>query len=190
MSVRWLVATIAGVALALLVGVLTFQAWLRADGNLHEVKAGEYYRSAQPSAEKLDSYIRRYGLKTVLNLRGAHGEADWYREEQRVTAAHGVLLVDFPMSAQADLSRDDALKLVEIMRNAPKPILVHCKTGADRTGLATAIYAYKIAGMTEAEAEAQLSPRYGHFGIPLFSPTFAMDRSWEDMEKLFGIEAH
>ena len=30
-------------------------------------------------------------------------------------------------------------KLVNILRTAPKPILIHCKAGADRTGLASAI---------------------------------------------------
>ena len=44
---------------------------LRASGNFHEVKAGEFYRSAQPSADALSRYIDRHGIRTVINLRGA-----------------------------------------------------------------------------------------------------------------------
>jgi len=187
-SHKWFFMGLSGAAVAIVTGILGFQAWLRADGNLHEVKTGEFYRSAQPTPEKLQGYIKQYGLKSVLNLRGSQPDDDWYRDEQRVTQSNGVQLIDFSMSAGKDLTRERALQLVEIMRNAPKPMLVHCSTGADRTGLVATIYAYKIAGMTEEEAEEQLSPGFGHFGIPLFSSTFAMDRSWEDMEKLFGIE--
>lgn len=186
---RFRILVIASSLLGLVVAtILGAEIWLRLDGNFHEVKAGELYRSAQPTPEKLQTYIKQYHLKSVLNLRGPQSGAQWYRDEQRVTASNGVQLINFGMSAGRDLTRQEALQLVEIMRNAPKPLLIHCKTGADRTGLATLIYAYKIAGIDEEKAEEQLAPRFGHFGIPLLSSTFAMDRSWEDLEALFGIE--
>ena len=42
--------------------------------------------------------------------------------------------------------------------------------------------------MDEETAEWQLTPIYGHFGIPFLSPSFAMDETWEELEPLFGIE--
>lgn len=47
------------------------------------------------------------------------------------------------------------------MRDAPKPILVHCLSGADRTGLASVMYSQQIANMKEDVAGRQLSFAFG-----------------------------
>ena len=66
----------------------------------------------------------------------------------------------------------DAVKLID---QAPKPILIHCESGADRTGLVSALYRLSR-GQPLAVAEQELSPRYGHFTV--FVPrSAAMDRS-------------
>jgi protein tyrosine/serine phosphatase len=167
--------------------ILIFQAGLSETGNFHEVIAGELYRSAQPSAGSLRHEAEQYGIRTVINLRGAHPGVGWYDDEKRTAEAMGLRLIDFPMSASRELTHGQAAKLVATLRDAEKPILLHCNTGADRTGLVSIIYANQIAGIDEETAEEQLSPLFGHFGIPLFSPTFAMDESWEDLESFFGI---
>lgn len=169
-------------------GILGYQAGLRAEGNFREVLPDQFYRSAQLSSRSLDKAIRDYGIRTVVNLRGAQPDAAWYREEREVVKKHGARLVDFPMSASRKLDAARAQELVALMKSAARPILVHCWTGADRTGLVSVIYTNQVAGMDEEKAERQLSAYYGHFGIPLFSPTFAMDESWEELEKVFGIE--
>jgi protein tyrosine/serine phosphatase len=176
----------AAAALAVILAVL---AGLQLTGNFHTVVAGEFYRSAQPSPTELEAYIRRYGLKTVVNLRGAHPHARWYKDEKRVTEALGVKMIDFRMSASRELSAAKAETLVAMLKAAPKPILVHCKAGADRTGLVSVIYASQVAGIDEEDAEEQLWPIvYGHVGVPLLSPSFAMDVSWEALEPVFGIK--
>lgn len=185
---RRLVLRIAMVAVALPATVLAFQAALRETGNFHEVVAGELYRSAQPTPAMLQEDVSRHGIRTVINLRGAHPGAAWYEDEKRAAHDMGLKLIDFPMSANRELSTDRALELLATLRSAEKPILVHCFTGADRTGLASIIYANQIAGVDEETAEGQLSPLFGHFGIPVLSSTFAMDQTWERLEPVFGIE--
>lgn len=179
---------IASVAASIPVAILAFQATLRAEDNFHEVLRGEFYRAAQLSPESLADRVQRYKIRTIINLRGTQPDAEWYREESQVARLTDAKLIDFPMSATRQMTRDQAMKLVTLMKDAPKPILVHCKTGADRTGLVSVIYANQVAGIDEEEAEQQLTPFYGHFGIPFLSPTFAMDQSWEDFEQMFGIE--
>ena len=66
-------------------------------------------------------------------------------------------------------------KLINIVKNAKKPILIHCKAGADRTGLVSALYLYSIG---DKNALKMLSLKYGHFPY-LFSPTSAMDESFK-----------
>ena len=43
------------------------------------------------------------------------------------------------------------------------PILLHCKSGADRAGLASALYLILKENVPVAQAVTQLSARYGHF---------------------------
>ena len=69
-----------------------------------------------------------------------------------------------------------------LCHDAPRPILIHCRSGADRTGLASVVYLARVAHADEETAERQLSIRYGHFAVPFFSSAYAMDESWEDME--------
>lgn len=176
------------VLISTVLGSLAHLGFLQASGNFHEVLPGQFYRAAQLSPQYLDAQIKRFGIKTVLNLRGKLDGEQWYRDQLKVTEARGVRQIDFAMSADQRLTRERAIELVKLMRDAAKPILVHCRSGADRTGLATVIYLNQVAGMDEEQAEAQLSMRFGHIGIPVLSPTYAMDESWEDLEQLFGVK--
>lgn len=153
-------------------------------GNFHEVLAGQLYRSNQPSVEELVRYTKENGIRTVINLRGPNESKAWYQDEIRTARELGLNHIDFGMSASRELNMNEVNQLVAIMRDAPKPILIHCKAGADRTGLATALYLSRIALLSEKEAESQLSIRYGHVGIPYLSATYAMDRTWENVEDM------
>lgn len=186
MSIFKRLALAVAIVLLIPLGLIGYQAAFTS--NFHEILPGQFYRSAQLTPGELNQRISQYGIRTVVNLRGTQDNPGWYDDERRVAASRGVELVDFPMSSSQRLSPERALALLELMRNAPKPILVHCLAGADRTGLASVIYLNQVAGMDEETAEWQLTPIYGHFGIPFLSPSFAMDETWEELEPLFGIE--
>jgi protein tyrosine/serine phosphatase len=157
-------------------------------GNFHEVLPGELYRSAQPTAADIDEYAARYGIKTILNLRGENS-ADWYLQETEAAKKEGITHINYALSASQVVTPEQAHELLALMRDAPKPLLIHCQAGADRTGLVSVLYLQQIAGIDEETAEEQLSVRYGHIGIPYLSSTFAMDVSWENLEKVFGLDS-
>ena len=90
------------------------------------------------------------------------------------------------MSAARELSMDEAKQLMAIMATAEKPILIHCRAGADRTGLASAIYVAGIARLGEMAAESQISLTYGHLSL-FFIGAYAMDRTFEKLEPMFGF---
>lgn len=161
---------------------------LQLSGNFHEVLPGELYRSAQPSGADIDTYAARYGIKTILNLRGEN-TANWYMQETEAAKKDGITHIDYGLSASTEVTAEQAHELLTLLRNAPKPILIHCQAGADRTGLVSVLYLQQIAGLDEESAERQLSVRYGHIGIPYLSAAFAMDVSWEKLEKVFGIDS-
>lgn len=155
--------------------------------NFHEVVAGELYRSAQPTAGALAEYKKKYGIRTVINLRGANPDKKWYREEKEATSALGMTQIDLHMSSKHELTETQSMELINTMRHAQKPILIHCQAGANRTSLAVALYMAAIRKENEFNSELQLSMLYGHVSL-WFTPSYAMDRSFEKMEPVFGYD--
>ncbi|WFU13438.1 tyrosine-protein phosphatase (plasmid) [Rhizobium sp. CB3090] len=163
----------------------TYVAALQLTDNFHPVIPGELYRSARLSPSELESYVRDNGIRSIVNLRGENKKRAWYDQEIDTAQRLGIEHIDFKMSASKILTPDRADQLVSILRSAPKPILIHCQSGADRTGLVAAIYSQQIAGIDQKTAARQLSIVYGHIGIPYLSGAFAMDESLQNLEKHF-----
>lgn len=170
-------------SLTLLIGYL---AYLQISGNFYEVSSGAVYRAAQMDGQNLAKWKREHGIASILNLRGEANGADWYETERAVADRLGIQHINFAMSEQKELTDDEVQALVEIMRNAPKPLLIHCRAGADRTGLASALYLAGIENRDEAEAERHLSILYGHIGLPWVSKAWSMNTTWERIEPWLG----
>ena len=118
------------------------------------------YRSNHPTRERFEAYAAM-GISTILNLRGRSHHA-YYRFEVETCRDLGLKLVDVKMSARSAPSRKTLLKLVKTFETIEEPYLIHCKSGADRTGLAAAIYALAIEGRSIEEAKKALSLRFLH----------------------------
>ncbi|WP_111428712.1 tyrosine-protein phosphatase [Rhodobacteraceae bacterium DSL-40] len=129
--------------------------------NLHEIRPG-IWRGAQPTPGRIRRLAERHGLKTILNLRGEteHGA---YLLERAACEDAGIALIDMKLSSRRLPTLEEIRALDEILCRAEKPLLFHCKSGADRSGLVAALYLLLEGGGTPAEARAQLSPRYLHF---------------------------
>lgn len=171
-----------------LLGIGIYLGYLQLSGNFHTVVPGELYRSAQPSEALLDFYAKKYGIRTVVNLRGENPDSPWYREEVAATRRLGLDHVDFRMSAAQGMSQAEATQLLTLLDSARKPILIHCMSGADRSGLAAALYVAAIAKAGERSAESQLSLWFGHLAIPVLSAAWPMDEAWEALEPWLGFE--
>jgi protein tyrosine phosphatase (PTP) superfamily phosphohydrolase (DUF442 family) len=113
-----------------------------ARGNFHEVVPQRVYRSGQPSPERLRVWIRRYGLKTVVNLRGptAPGAA----EERALAASMGVDAVCLELNAYKVLPGRRLVQLLDVLQTARQPMLLHCYHGVDRAGTAAALAAWLL----------------------------------------------
>lgn len=170
-----------------MVGLLlvSYLAVLQLTGNFHAVIPGTVYRAAQMDGRTLARWKREYRIASVLNLRGADQGADWYEAERAVSDRLGIQHIDFRMSASSELSDDQVQRLLAVMQAAPKPLLIHCKSGSDRTGLASALYVGAIQQAGERAAEWQLSLIFGHIALP-FSKAWPMDITWERVEPMLG----
>lgn len=151
--------------------------------NFRSIEEGRAYRSAQLDATSLNLVFDEYGVRTVINLRGENKQDAWYCNERSAAEQAGVTLVDIRMSAGQLPSRDALLLLYDTFQAAEYPILIHCQSGADRTGAASALWRMVMRGDARAAARVELSLAYGHFEarhpemdqlVELFQP----DRDW------------
>jgi protein tyrosine phosphatase (PTP) superfamily phosphohydrolase (DUF442 family) len=132
--------------------------------NKHVVVPGRLYRSAQLKPAQLEDFVRRFGVRTVINLRGRPFD-DWYPSEMKETQALGISQEDITTSANRLPSPGEIRRLIEVFDRSEHPLLIHCQQGADRTGLAAAMYQLLYTDAPYADARRQCSPRYGHLRI-------------------------
>ena len=171
-----IISCVTGGAIGIYCGVLQLL------GNVHVVVEKQFYRSGQLDKATLARVIQEYKIKSILNLLGTRQDKSRYadklqflrRSESSITTTE---------SARGQIVNSNRIdEMLKILRDAPKPILVHCKNGADRSGLVAAIYLAEIQGVAFEEAIGQLSLYYGHFPW-LISETGAMDESFRSYER-------
>jgi undecaprenyl-diphosphatase len=137
------------------------------------VTSGKAYRSKQLNKKQFDCYIKKYGIKSILNLRGDEPGAKWYEDEIKISSYYGIKHYDCELPAMFEPEEKDILRIINILKMAPKPILIHCLAVADRSGLISAIWKIVIDKEPKNKASKQLSFWYGY--MP-FGKATAMDR--------------
>lgn len=114
--------------------------------NLHRV-SDAVYRSAQPDREQFEALVESCGIRSVLNLRRLHHDVD-------ETRGLGLSLFHVPMRA-GHIEEREILRAMRILRACPKPVLVHCWHGSDRTGCVVAVYRMVFQGWDRERAIAE-----------------------------------
>ncbi len=147
--------------------------------NFAAVKPGRLYRSNHPTPGNLAAFARKAGIKSLINLRGqAKNGSDALSRD--AAARLGMDFYDMALESRGAPHKDRIFRLAEIYRTMRGPALIHCKSGADRAGLAAGLFVL-IEGGTVKEAMRQLSLRYGHIRqaktgiLDLFFATYARD---------------
>ncbi len=127
--------------------------------NFFEIAPG-VYRSNHPTAKRF-AKMKAQGMKSVLNLRGSHGAAH-YLTEQEICKELGLTLVNISMQARNAPPGEEILAMIRAFRTLEKPFVMHCKSGADRAGFASALYLLVIEGRPMPEARRMLGLKYLH----------------------------
>jgi protein tyrosine/serine phosphatase len=128
--------------------------------NFATVIPGRLYRCNHPTPMRIRYLTRRYGLKTIVNLRGETGTGS-YHLSRDAAARLGLRHHDLSIESRGAPHRDRIHRLLGFWRAADGPMLMHCKSGADRVGLAAGL-CLLFEGRQAADALRQLSLRFGH----------------------------
>lgn len=118
------------------------------------------YRSNQPTHARFAQY-KAMGIKSVLNLRGPDKFSP-YLFEQEACAQYDLTLVDAKIYARRPASKAEFLHLLDTFETIEKPFLMHCKSGADRAGLASALWLLVKEDAPLEVAQKQLAARFLH----------------------------
>lgn len=129
--------------------------------NFAVVVPGQWYRASHPLPWRIGGWVRRIGLRTIVNLRGPR-ECGSDALSRAAAGRLGVNHIYMPFESRGAPHRDRILRFHEIWRTVETPALMHCKSGADRAGLASGLV-LMFGGGTAADALGQLSLRFGHF---------------------------
>lgn len=127
--------------------------------NRAEIAPG-VWRANHPSHSQLARY-KQMGIRTILNLRGAAKQPRYLFEKESCDAL-GLTLVSVGLRARKAPEKAQVMALFDAFRSVEKPVLMHCKSGADRAGFAAALYLL-TQGATVAEARKHLHWRFLHF---------------------------
>ena len=117
-------------------------------------------RRNHPSPWEIGRAARR-GVKTIINLRGENTFGS-YQLSKQACERYGIKMVDFRTYSRRLPTKEEVLAAKKLFDEVEYPVLMHCKAGADRAGLMSALYLILHEGKPVAEAKRQLHWRFGH----------------------------
>ena len=130
-------------------------------GMVRTVVEGRLYISPQPRGSQLQRWAGTLGLRSVVNLRGAHPSEEWYKTEERVSRDLGLERLDLNLSSSLPPSRRMLLCFIRRFPSLPTPVLIHCMGGIDRSSLG-AFLALTLWNIPFAEAASWIRSPWKH----------------------------
>ena len=125
-------------------------AWLLNRAEMHTVIAGEVYASAQLPAAALEAAITEHGIRSLISLRRARPDRGWHQDEQQLAERLGLGYQNIDLDLEFAPRIDQLLALRNALREAPRPLLLLGRRGADRSELG-AVMALLLDGATRPE---------------------------------------
>jgi protein tyrosine phosphatase (PTP) superfamily phosphohydrolase (DUF442 family) len=127
----------------------------------HEVRPG-VFRSPQPNDDQIARHVEDQGIRTIVCLRTLAPES---AASARAEALPGITFWNVPMSATRLPRPATLLELWRVAAEAPRPMLLHCRAGVDRAGLASAIVVLHDTGdLAAARSQLAFLP-HGHMAM-------------------------
>ncbi|MGZ5927244.1 MAG: hypothetical protein ACXWLJ_11245 [Rhizomicrobium sp.] len=134
--------------------------------NFHWVIPGECARAAQAWAGGIGPFLERRGIKALINLRGRNDDLSWWKKETGATAARGIAHLDAMLDSRKLPTRAMLERLIEAFDSAPRPVMLKCSGGQDRTSFASALYLIHRGGWSAMAAARAQYARFPYLHFP------------------------
>jgi protein tyrosine/serine phosphatase len=134
--------------------------------NFHWVIPGDAARAMQAWAGGLASFLARRGIRALINLRGRNDDLDWWRRETAIADKAGIAHLDAMLDSRKLPTREMLVRLIECFDTAPRPFLLKCSGGQDRTSFAAALYLIHRGGWGEMPAAMAQFSRFPYLHFP------------------------
>jgi protein tyrosine/serine phosphatase len=108
--------------------------------NFHWVVPGEAARAMQAWAGGLRPFLKKRGIRTIINLRGRNDDLSWWKKETQQAKSIGISHIDAMLDSRKLPTRAMLITLIESFDHAPRPFLLKCSGGQDRASFAAALY--------------------------------------------------
>ena len=109
--------------------------------NFHRISA-DAFRSSQPTMLQLRRMVRKHGIKTILNLKGDNPGSAYLAFEREQCAKLGVKLIDVDIKSRETPWPENLRTAKGLFESIEYPMWMHCKAGADRTGIYATLFQY------------------------------------------------
>lgn len=113
----------------------SFQNLYRVDENL--------FRSEQPSKLGMEE-LQDLGIKSIVNVRNLRND--------NFEAKSTNLILKRKRINTWTINYDEVVSVLKLIKESPKPVLIHCKHGSDRTGCVVAAYRMSFQNWTKEDA--------------------------------------
>lgn len=127
--------------------------------NHHEI-GKKMYRENQPSPKQIKKW-KKLGIKTNINLRGK-SDKGYYLLEKEACDQNSINMIDFHVYSRDVHSIETILNAQKLFSKIEYPAIMHCKSGADRTGFMGVLYKHFHMNEPIEVALSQLSLKYLH----------------------------
>lgn len=126
--------------------------------NFHKLD-DQVYRSSQPLPHQVRKWSRM-GIKTIINLRGGQQYGSYPLEVEAAQQA-GIAFEGLQLRSRDLPSVEQLEELEALFKSISYPAVLHCKAGADRASMASALY-YLIMHEDSTKALGQMTLKFGH----------------------------
>jgi protein tyrosine phosphatase (PTP) superfamily phosphohydrolase (DUF442 family) len=122
------------------------------------------YRGGQPAVSGYKA-LQQMGVSIVVNFRDEPKEI---ATEKREVESLGIKYVSIPWSGSSDPSNAQVVQFLDLVgANSSAKIFVHCRRGADRTGVMVAAYRIAVEHKLVSDAVSEMRKfDYAHFWLP------------------------
>jgi hypothetical protein len=134
--------------------------------NFHWIEPGRAARAAQAYGGFLGALLRAHGIRAIVNLRGKNPHHLWWRYETRICATLRIAHRDAKLNSRQLPSRAMLLDLLDAFDAVPRPFLLKCSGGQDRTSFAAALYLLHAGGWESLAGARRQFARWPYLHLP------------------------